>query len=122
MHKRKNSNSSRLKSTKKQGGPRASSHEVISSQFREIFRQCSDWAKDYFNIKIVDFDISKFPGLKKELEVVSWDNSDWSSKKLFKASPLVQAVLGNMVYTRIFLLRSPERPRIFINSFDICTR
>jgi len=45
--------------------------EAISSQFREIFRQCSDWAKDYFNIKILDFDMSKFPEFRKELEVVS---------------------------------------------------
>ncbi|PUU75809.1 hypothetical protein B9Z19DRAFT_1130733 [Tuber borchii] len=78
------------------------SHEAISSQFQEIFRRCSDWARDYFNIKIVDFHISKFPEFKRELEEVSWDNSDWSSKELFKASHLVQAVLGNMICREIF--------------------
>ena len=48
------------------------------------------------------FDISKFPEFKRELEQVSWDNSDWGSKELFKVSHLVQAVLGNMIYDRIF--------------------
>ena len=94
------------------------SHEAISSQFREIFRQCSDWAKDYFNIKIVDFDISKFPGFRKELEEVSWGNSDWGSKKLFKASHLVQAVLGNMICRRIFSSPFSGTPPDFHQQFE----
>jgi len=94
------------------------SHEAISSQFREIFRQCSDWAKDYFNIKIVDFDISKFPGFGKELEEVSWGNSDWDSKELFKASHLVQAVLGNMICGRIFSSPFSETPLDFSRQFQ----
>ena len=93
-------------------------HEDISSQFREIFRQYSDWAKNYFNIKIVDFDISKFPGIGKELEEVSWDNSDWGSKKLFKASHLVQAVLGNMICDRIFSSPISGTPPNFYPQFQ----
>jgi len=94
------------------------SHEAISSQFREISRQCSDWAKDYFNIKIADFDLSKFPEFRKELEEVSWDNSDWGSKKLFKASHLVQAVLGNMICGRIFSSPFSGTPPEFYRQFQ----
>ena len=94
------------------------SHEAISSQFQEIFRQCAGWARDYFNIKIVDFDISKFPGFGKELEEVSWDNSDWGSKKLFKASHLVQAVLGNMICDRIFFSPFYGTPIDFYRQFQ----
>jgi len=94
------------------------SHEAISSQFREIFRQCSDWARDYFNIKIAEFDISKFPEFRKELEEVSWDNSDWGSKELFKASHLVQAVLGNMICRQIFLSPFSGTPPNFYRQFQ----
>ena len=94
------------------------SHEVISSQFQEIFRQCADWARDYFNIKIVDFDISKFPEFRKELEEVSWGNSDWGSKNLFKASHLVQAVLGNMKCREIFSSPFSGTPPDFRRQFQ----
>ena len=94
------------------------SHEAISSQFREIFRQCADWARDNFNIKTVDFDISKFPEFKRELEEVSWDNSDWNSKKLFKVSHLVQAVLGNMICDRIFSSPFSGTPLDFYRQFQ----
>ena len=94
------------------------SHEVISSQFREIFRQCADWARDYFNIKIVDFDIRRFPEFKRELEEVSWDSSDWGSKELFKASHLVQAVLGNMICRQIFSSPFSGTPPNFHRQFQ----
>ncbi|PWW74263.1 hypothetical protein C7212DRAFT_365280 [Tuber magnatum] len=94
------------------------SHEAISSQFREIFRQCSDWAKDYFKIKMADFDIRKFPDFKKELEEVSWGSSDWGSKVHFKASHLVQAVLGNMICKRIFSSPFRGTPPEFYQQFQ----
>jgi len=94
------------------------SHEAISSQFQEIFRQCADWTRDYFNIRIVDFDISKFPEFKRELEEVSWNNSDWGSKELLKASHLVQAVLGNMICGRIFSYPFSGTPPNFYRQFQ----
>ncbi|CUS11600.1 unnamed protein product [Tuber aestivum] len=89
---------------KSKGVPRES-HEAISSQFREIFRQCADWARDYFKIKMADFDVRGFPEFERELEEVSWSSSDWGNKVHFKASHLVQAVLGNMICEKI--LASP---------------
>ncbi|KAG0124761.1 hypothetical protein HOY82DRAFT_673416 [Tuber indicum] len=93
-------------------------HEAISSQFRKIFAQCSRWARDYFNIKMVDFDISKFPEFKRELEEVSWSNSDWGSKVLFNASHLVQAVLGNMICDQIFSSPFSGTPQGFRQEFQ----
>ncbi|KAG0633162.1 hypothetical protein HOY80DRAFT_913843 [Tuber brumale] len=93
-------------------------HEAISSQFREVFRQCSDWARDYFKIKMADFDIRKFPEFKRELEEVSWGDSDWGSKELFKASHLVQAVLGNMICDQIFSSPFSGTPPDFYQHFQ----
>ncbi|RPB00763.1 hypothetical protein L873DRAFT_1678963 [Choiromyces venosus 120613-1] len=81
------------------------SHEAISSQFQEMSQKCSNWARDYFKIKMIHFDVKKFPEFEEQLKLVSWDKSNWDSKALFNASHLVQAVLGNMVYD--FMFSSP---------------
>ena len=81
------------------------SHEAVSAQFENLFRECEDWAREYFRLGVGAFQIEGFPHFADELDLVSWGDIDWKDKKYFKVNHLVQAVLGNILVRLVF--RSP---------------
>ena len=87
------------KTKRKQG---AESHEVVSAQFGGLFRRCESWARKYFKLGIEGFEVEIFPPFARELELVSWSETNWKAKKHFKVSHLVQAVLGNILARAVF--------------------
>lgn len=78
------------------------SHEAVRSQFENLFRECKDWAWEYFRLGVGAFQIEGFPHFTDELDLVSWGDIGWKDKKCFKVNHLVQAVLGNILVRLVF--------------------
>ena len=71
--------------------------DITGAQFESLFRRCEDWAWRYFKLGVGDFGIDEFPLFAHELELVSWDDTNWKHKARFRVDHLVQAVLGNIL-------------------------
>lgn len=77
------------------------SHDVISQSLDEIFSKSVDWSREYFKIDFRHFSIDEFPSLKKYMEWVSWEDSNWRAKKFLNVSHLVQAMIADLLATDI---------------------
>lgn len=79
------------------------SHHVVSAQFLDVFRQSTDWARDYFKIPFTSFRIAEYELFMKNLDGVLCGGCDWSRKKKMNVSHLVQAVVADVLARRILL-------------------
>ena len=78
------------------------SDEVVSAQFGNLFRRCRRWTWKYFKLSAADFRIEDFPLFARELELVSWVDTNWKDKKYIQVRHLVEAVLGNILVGMVF--------------------
>lgn len=77
------------------------SHITTSDRFFDVFQQSTAWARDYFKIPFHDFKIGNHKRFEKSLERVMCEGGSWANKKRMNVSHLVEAVVADLLVSRI---------------------